>query len=73
MENIKRIFNSPEGHVLISIIWGLGIATLFRKVCVKNCTVVDIVDPASQTDIYKLPNEPTKCVRFVQKFVPCQK
>ena len=36
--NIKRLLNSEAGKIVISIILGLGLASLFRKVCVdKNC------------------------------------
>lgn len=36
--NIKRLTNTPMGQVLLSIILGLGLATMFRHVCHgKNC------------------------------------
>jgi len=36
--NVHRLLNSDLGINMISIILGLGIATLFRKVCTdKNC------------------------------------
>lgn len=36
--NVKRLLNSEAGKIVISIILGLGLACLFRKVCVdKNC------------------------------------
>uniref|UniRef100_A0A6C0CL79 Uncharacterized protein n=1 Tax=viral metagenome TaxID=1070528 RepID=A0A6C0CL79_9ZZZZ len=31
--NIQRLLNSPMGRIIISILLGLGFATLFRKVC----------------------------------------
>lgn len=31
--NIPRLLNSPLGRIIISILLGLGLATLFRKVC----------------------------------------
>lgn len=38
--NIKRLLNSEIGKNLISILLGIGLATLFRKVCTdKNCIV----------------------------------
>ena len=38
--NFKRLLNEPLGRILISILLGLGLATLFRKVCKdKNCIV----------------------------------
>ena len=33
-----RLFNTPFGRVLVSMILGFGLASLFRKVCTdKNC------------------------------------
>jgi 3-phosphoglycerate kinase len=38
--NIKRLVDTPTGKIAISIILGLGLASLFRKVCTdKNCIV----------------------------------
>jgi len=38
MIQIKRLLNSTQGTYIISIILGLGLATLFRQVCKdKNC------------------------------------
>lgn len=36
--NIKRLLNTETGKTLISILLGIGLASLFRKVCKdKNC------------------------------------
>ena len=36
--NFKRLLHSSLGKIIISILIGLGVATLFRKVCdAKNC------------------------------------
>jgi hypothetical protein len=38
--NFKRLLYTPIGRIFISILLGLGLATLFRKACVdKNCIV----------------------------------
>ena len=38
--NFKRLLNTPLGNILISIILGIGLATIFRKVCTdKNCII----------------------------------
>ena len=42
MLNIKRLLNTELGRFFISVIIGLGLATLFRKSCNdKNCIVFD--------------------------------
>ena len=38
--NFRRLFYTELGQIFISIILGLGLATLFRKVCnERNCMV----------------------------------
>jgi hypothetical protein len=38
MVNFKRLLNTSLGRFFISVLLGLGLATLFRKVCTdKNC------------------------------------
>ena len=38
--NFKRLLNTELGRIFISVLLGLGIATMFRKVCKdKNCMV----------------------------------
>ena len=38
--NLKRLIYSDVGRIVISIILGLGLATLFRRVCKeRNCLV----------------------------------
>ena len=42
MVNIKRLLNTDLGRFFISVIIGIGLATLFRKSCTdKNCIVFD--------------------------------
>jgi hypothetical protein len=39
--NIKRFVNSEFGRIAMSILLGLGLATLFRKVCTgRNCLII---------------------------------
>jgi hypothetical protein len=38
---IEDLFNSRTGIIIISIIWGLGLSTIFRKACQgRKCQVV---------------------------------
>jgi hypothetical protein len=38
--NLKRLITSTFGKIILSILLGLGLASLFRKVCNdKNCIV----------------------------------
>jgi len=36
--NIKRFLNTETGKIMVSIVLGLGLSTIFRKICKdKNC------------------------------------
>ena len=44
--NIGDFFKSRTGIIVISVIWGLGLSTIFRKACTgKSCQVVKYVSP----------------------------
>jgi len=64
------MLNTEVGVIFISILLGLGLATLFRKVCTdKNCIVFNgpvITDVSGKTykygeKCYKYEPTPTKC------------
>jgi hypothetical protein len=68
--NFRRLFHSDVGKNIISIILGLGLATLFRKVCNdKNCIqfngpiIGDIEDKIFKhgDKCYKYTTESDKC------------
>ena len=68
--NFKRLLNTPFGQILLSIILGLGLASLFRKVCTdKNCihfkgaAIKDIDGKTYMHDekCYKYSAVPVKC------------
>ena len=69
-----RLFRSPEGKFIISILWGLGIATLFQKVCEGNCIVVKAADPEQvRNKTFQITDEggAKRCVKFEPRFVNC--
>lgn len=44
---ISEIFKSKVGVIIVSIIWGLGLSTLFRKACQgRNCQVINYQGPS---------------------------
>ena len=67
---LEKILKTRQGRIIISIIWGLGLACLFRKVCVgRNCIIYKAPDPKHITQniyshnskCYKYAIETTKC------------
>ena len=69
---INNFLNSKNGRILISIVWGLGLAALFRKVCKgRNCLIVRGPHPMQVTNkIYKFNN---KCYRYSTQNISCKK
>ena len=46
MSGVKKVLKSRIGVIFLSIVWALGLATLFRKACEGNsCTIVKYVVP----------------------------
>jgi len=61
--NFKRLLYTPIGKILISIVLGIGLATLFRKVCNdKNCIVYN--GPVIQDIDNKVYKHGDKCYRY---------
>lgn len=59
----QKFFKSRTGIVIVSIIWGVGLATLFKRVCKDNNCIV-IKGPSvneQKKKIYKVDNS---CVTF---------
>jgi len=68
--SVLNFFNTKQGRIIISIIWGLGLACLFRKVCVgRNCIVYTAPNPNSiVNNIYK---HNSKCFKYGIETVKC--
>ena len=76
--NFRRLFYTELGQIFISIILGLGLATLFRKVCTdKNCrqfngpVISDITDKTFKhgDKCYKYTTQSDKC-DSTKKIIP---
>lgn len=67
---IRRILYSSFGQKLISILLGLGLATLFRKVCNdRNCLIFKGPELNKMNDkIYKFDD---KCYKYVPTVKKC--
>ena len=68
--NLKRLFNTSIGKIVISILLGLGLASLFRKACNdKSCIKFNGPIISETTDkiykygdkCYKYESSPAKC------------
>ena len=69
---IRRLINGAFGRGIISILLGLGLATLFRRVCKdRNCLIF------KAPEIKKIENQifefDDKCYKFKKKATKCDK
>ncbi len=66
-----RFVNSSTGRIIVSVIWGLGIAALFRRACKgRDCLIVKGPDPNQLRDKSFRFND--KCYRYTTYPVSCQ-
>ena len=68
--NFKRLLNTELGRIFISILLGLGLATLFRKVCTDKSCIVFHGPVISEIDdkIYKYGD---KCYKYSGNSTTC--
>jgi hypothetical protein len=70
--NLSKFLYSTTGKYLISILLGIGLATLFRSACKgKNCVVFE-APPLNEIEntIYKHDN---KCYKYKPVAISCNK
>ena len=70
--NIKRLLYGPYSMYIISVILGLGLATIFRKACNKRNCIIHKAVPINiiNKKIFKYND---KCYRFKASAVTCDK
>lgn len=56
--------------IFISLLWGLGLAIIFRKVCTNGqCVVVKV--PPQFSEIGQIIRENNKCFKLIKYDSPC--
>lgn len=69
--NFQRLLNTSLGKIIISILLGIGLATLFRKVCKdKNCIVFN--GPVINEFEGKIYKHGDKCYKYSLVSDTCQ-
>lgn len=68
--HLEKFVQSPTGKYIASILLGLGLASLFRRVCKGSECVVQKAPPLQEIDgqTYKFDK---KCYKFEQTHVQC--
>jgi hypothetical protein len=72
MNKIQKIIHSTVGKYIISILLGLGLASLFRKVCNDRSCLVFYAPPLEKVDqkVFEFDNE---CYTFKARGTACHK
>lgn len=70
--NFKRLINTALGKIIISIMLGLGLATLFRKVC-KDRNCITFKGPILGEIDGKVYKHGEKCFSYQAVSTPCDK
>tara|TARA_B100000035_G_scaffold256755_1_gene226706 strand:- start:126 stop:389 length:264 start_codon:yes stop_codon:yes gene_type:complete len=72
---VSRLFYSQPGKIFLSILLGLGIASLFRKICTsKNC--YNFIGPEQKdlkNKIFSFDSNNDKCFKINEQISDCNK
>tara|TARA_B110000908_G_C10153582_1_gene402559 strand:+ start:723 stop:965 length:243 start_codon:yes stop_codon:yes gene_type:complete len=69
---LTSLLENNKGKIIISIIWGLGLATLFRKVCKgRSCIVIKGPNPEDLNN--KVYTHDNKCFKYKYESTICSK
>ena len=70
IKNIVKAMHTQQGKYLISIILGMGLASLFRKVCHKRNCMIFKAPPLEEvkSNVYSYDS---KCYKFKEKATKC--
>ena len=70
MMDFKKFFNTDTGKTIISILLGLGLATLFRKDCEGN-SCLDFKAPDLEDIKKKIFKYGNKCFKYDMETIKC--
>ena len=69
---VDDFLETKHGRIFISVLWGFGLATLFRKVCKgRNCLIIKGPKPQEMDNkVFKFDD---KCYLYKAKGTMCAK
>ena len=67
-----QVLHSREGQIMMSVILGFGLATLFRRVCKGRSCIVIKGPKLSEVQgfVYRIDD---RCYKYKHQVVPCDK
>ena len=70
MNNLLNFFNTKIGSILLSILWGLALALLFRESC-KGKRCITYKPPCPKYINKNIFNYNKKCYKYKHSIVSC--
>lgn len=70
MPHFEKFVHSASGKILMSMILGLGFASLFRQVC-ENYNCIELVAPSINSIQDKIFKVGKKCSMYTYSMVSC--
>ena len=70
IKKILKTINTSTGKIVISIILGVGLASIFRKTC-KNDQCISFKAPAKDSITNNTYFHDSKCYNFQEKSISC--
>lgn len=69
---IQRLFTTPLGKIILSVVWGLGLAALFRQSCKGARCIIVQGPPLAEIEhkTFQYQGDP-KCYRFAPVLAAC--
>ena len=72
MSIFTNILNNKYGKIILSVIWGFGLATIFRKICKgRDCIVIKGPKPKNTDDKVFRFND--RCYKYKSQATSCDK
>ncbi len=72
MGSVSDMVKTETGRIIVSVIWGLGLAALFRKACKgRNCIVIKGPKPTEMDN--KIFEFEKKCYKYNVETTKCEK
>ena len=69
MHKLIDFIHSERGSVVVSVLMGVGLATLFRQTCKRNCVVVRAPSlDELRNHVYDMDGT---CYQYTPRAVPC--
>ena len=72
LHSFQNVLKNPASRIILAVVWGLGLATLFRKACKgRNCIILRA--PHLEELKGKTYRFEGKCYQYTPQSIECKK